>query len=405
MIKVDQISKVFNLYRSPVDRLKELVFRKTYHTRYQALDSISFELERGETLGILGQNGAGKSTLLKVLTGILLPDSGSVSLDGRITGLLELGTGFNTELSGRENIQLNATLLGLSPTEIQEKMDSIIDFTELGPFIEEQMKTYSSGMIMRLAFSVAIHADPTCFVVDEALSVGDAYFQQKCTKKIKEFKNAGGSIVFVSHDMAAVQMLCDRAILLTKGKVTATGKTSEVIHAYHFELTQTEDAANPVAYSEDDLSFGNFDIKIMDVRILGTESKTNKFVSGEVAQIKVSIASKIDFPELTLGIQIRDRWGQVIYGTNSFHLKTPIAVHKEHAYDLAVEIPMNLGVGKYTLTCALHSGPQHGDECFHWVDDVHEFEITSVKDNYFEGVVKLDPVLTVGDAQPLVIKY
>ena len=176
MIKVEGISKKFKLYRSPADRLKEIVLRKPYHKDFLALDNISFEVGTGQTLGIIGQNGAGKSTLLKILSGIVIPDSGSIQVDGKVTGLLELGTGFNSEMTGLENIYMNGTLIGMTKDEIDRKKQTIIDFSELGEFIHEPIKTYSSGMTMRLAFSIAIHADPTCFLVDEALSVGDAYF-------------------------------------------------------------------------------------------------------------------------------------------------------------------------------------------------------------------------------------
>ena len=219
MISVSNISKTFKLYKSPADRLKEIVLRRSFHRVFHALKDVSFEIQEGETLGIVGQNGAGKSTVLKLLTGILIPDTGNIHISGKITGLLELGTGFNAEFSGLDNIFLNGTYLGLSRQEIKSKLDNIIGFAELNEFIHEPIKTYSSGMVMRLAFSVAIHADPKAFVVDEALSVGDAYFQQKCMQKIKEFKNNGGSIVFVSHDMNAVKVLCDQAILLDEGHV------------------------------------------------------------------------------------------------------------------------------------------------------------------------------------------
>jgi len=206
--------KQFKLYRSPADRLREIVYRKKYHKDFVALDNISFEVKNGETLGIIGQNGAGKSTLLKILSGIVIPDSGTINVDGKVTGLLELGTGFNAEMTGLENIYMNGTLIGMTKDELDRKKQTIIDFSELGDFINEPIKTYSSGMTMRLAFSIAIHADPTCFLVDEALSVGDAYFQQKCMRKIQEFRAGGGSIVFVSHDMNAVKTLCDAAIML-----------------------------------------------------------------------------------------------------------------------------------------------------------------------------------------------
>jgi ABC-type polysaccharide/polyol phosphate transport system ATPase subunit len=213
MINVEGISKQFKLYRSPADRLREIVYRKKYHKDFVALDNISFEVKNGETLGIIGQNGAGKSTLLKILSGIVIPDQGTITVDGKVTGLLELGTGFNAEMTGLENIYMNGTLIGMTKDELDRKKQTIIDFSELGEFINEPIKTYSSGMTMRLAFSIAIHADPTCFLVDEALSVGDAYFQQKCMRKIQEFRAAGGSIVFVSHDMNAVKILCDAVIV------------------------------------------------------------------------------------------------------------------------------------------------------------------------------------------------
>lgn len=234
MIAVDQISKRFKLYRAPSDRLKEILFRRSFHKDFHAVSDVSFTVNAGETLGIIGENGAGKSTLLKLLTGVLIPDTGQIHINGKITGLLELGTGFNPEFSGIDNIIHNATYLGLSRREINGRLDRIVEFTELGDFIHEPIKTYSSGMVMRLAFSTAIHADPTAFVVDEALSVGDAYFQQKCMEKIREFKANGGSIVFVSHDMNAVKVLCDKALLLDHGRVAEEGQPENVINAYNF---------------------------------------------------------------------------------------------------------------------------------------------------------------------------
>src|SRR6056297_3437905 len=204
MIHVNSICKNFYLYQKPVDRLKEIFLKRCFHREHHALKEVSFEVKQGETFGIIGENGSGKSTLLKIITGILLPDSGHFHVDGRITGLLELGTGFNHEFSGLENIYMNATYIGMEKQDIHKKLDAIIAFTELGEFIHEPIKTYSSGMLMRLAFSIAYHADPACFVVDEALSVGDAHFQQKCIKTLKDFKNSGGSIVFVSHDLNSV---------------------------------------------------------------------------------------------------------------------------------------------------------------------------------------------------------
>ena len=233
MIRVEGVSKKFRIYATPGDRLKEKILGRSYHHEYQALSEISFEVGAGETLGIIGQNGAGKSTLLKILSGVLMPDTGRIEVSGKVTGLLELGTGFNPELTGVQNIAMNGTFLGMSHADIEAKRDTIIEFAELGPFIDEPIKKYSSGMLMRLGFAIAIHADPECFLVDEALSVGDAYFQQKCMRKIQEFKMQGGSIIFVSHDINAVRVLCDTVILLQSGKVISSGPPKEVVDYYN----------------------------------------------------------------------------------------------------------------------------------------------------------------------------
>lgn len=392
MIKADSISKKFKLYRSPADRLKEIVTRKKYHTHFQALNNISFEVADGETLGIIGQNGAGKSTLLKILTGILLPDSGAIYIDGRITGLLELGTGFNYEMTGLENIYMNGTLLGISKEEIDKKREAIIDFAELGEFIYESIKTYSSGMVMRLAFSIAIHADPKCFVVDEALSVGDAYFQQKCMSKIKAFRNKGGSIIFVSHDMNAVKMLCDKAILLNQGVIIEHGDPETVVNSYNFLISKLSDKENKMTtVDKDKHSYGTFEAKINKVTIIGENSKSNIISSGEIALITVEIELYKDIEDATVGILIRDKYGQDIFGTNTYHHKLGLNLEKHKAYRCLFKMKMDIGCGKYTVTAALHSKDTHIEDCFHWIDKVATFEIAGNYDKYFTGSCKLYP--------------
>ena len=392
MIKVDSISKKFKLYRSPADRLKEIVTRKKYHTDFQALNNISFEVADGETLGIIGQNGAGKSTLLKILTGILLPDSGAIYIDGRITGLLELGTGFNFEMTGLENIYMNGTLLGMSREEIDKKKETIIDFAELGEFIYESIKTYSSGMVMRLAFSIAIHADPKCFVVDEALSVGDAYFQQKCMSKIKAFRNKGGSIIFVSHDMNAVKILCDQAILLNQGAVIELGNPDTVVNSYNFLISRLSDKENKMTIvNKDKHSYGTFEAKINKVILIGENSKSNIISSGEIALITVEFELYKDIEDATVGILIRDRYGQDIFGTNTYHHKLGLNLEDHKAYRCLFKMRMDIGCGKYTLTAALHSKDTHIENCFHWIDNVATFEIAGNYDKYFTGLCKLYP--------------
>lgn len=372
MISVKDISKEFKLYHNPADRLKEIVFRKTLHRKYFALKGVSFEVAEGESMGIVGQNGAGKSTLLKILTRILLPDSGTVQVDGRITGLLELGTGFNFEFTGLQNIYLNGTLLGISKDQLDAKKEAIIQFSELGEFIYEPIKTYSSGMVMRLAFSTAIHADPRAFVVDEALSVGDAYFQQKCMRKIKEFKEAGGSIVFVSHDMNAVKVLCDRALLLEKGHALEAGDPDQVINVYNFLLAKRgkgEEIQFQNTY-EAAKSYGNLKVEITAARMLNENGEeTELFVSGKACTMEISLRAKKTVRDFTVGVLIRDRFGQDVFGTNTYHLKVPLSLKSEQSCTVTYSIKeFNIGAGKYTLNLAVHRDETHVEECYQWLD-------------------------------------
>jgi len=397
MIRVESISKQFKLYRAPADRLKEIVTGKKYHTDFQALKDVSFTVAPGETLGIVGQNGAGKSTLLKILTGILLPDCGTISLDGKITGLLELGTGFNPEMTGIENIYMNGTLLGMSRDEIDRKKDAIIDFTELGSFIYEHIKTYSSGMTMRLAFSIAIHADPKCFVVDEALSVGDAYFQQKCMQRIRDFRQKGGAIIFVSHDMNAIKVLCDKAILLECGAVLEKGVPEAVVNRYNFLIAKKNDSNNMITVSTktEGQSYGTFEAKIKNVSITGDNSRSNVMRSGEYATITLEIESTKDRNDVTAGILIRDKFGQDVFGTNTFHHELELALRGGCVVMCLFRLRMDIGPGKYTLTAAVHSSDTHLADCFHWADGVASFEVAGNTDKTFVGMCKLYPDITV----------
>ena len=219
-IKVNDVTKVYALYSKPVDRLKESlsITKKSYHKDYYALKNISFDVKEGECVGLLGTNGAGKSTILKIITGVLNPTGGNVEINGKISALLELGAGFNPEYTGIENIYMNGTLMGFSRAEIERRMEDILDFADIGDFVHQPVKTYSSGMFVRLAFAVAINIDPEILIVDEALSVGDVFFQAKCYKKFEDFKKAGKTILLVTHSLGTVAKYCDRAIILDKGE-------------------------------------------------------------------------------------------------------------------------------------------------------------------------------------------
>jgi len=392
VIEVKDISKTFKLYSKPSDRLKEKFFRKPYHKVHHALKKVSFRVEDGETLGIIGQNGAGKSTLLKILMNVTMPDEGIIYTSGKITGLLELGTGFNPEMTGLKNIYMNGMLLNMSKEEIDNKKDKIIEFSELGDFINEPIKTYSSGMVMRLAFSVAIHADPQCFLVDEALSVGDAHFQQKCMKKIREFKESGGSIIFVSHDMNSVKMLCDKAILLENGVGVDYGTPESVVNQYNFLISKLSDSESKMTLKdvENKKEYGSYEAEIASVNIVGEDSESDVVSSGEKTRIEILIRSYEDIDNVTLGIMIRDKYGQDIYGTNTYHLNKKLNLQKDTEINCVYNFHMNLAPGKYTLTAALHSEDTHLDKCYHWIDNWTEFEVVGYKNNIFAGITDLN---------------
>jgi lipopolysaccharide transport system ATP-binding protein len=390
MIRVANISKRFKLYASPADRLKELLLRKKFHVDYDALDNLSFEVKDGETLGVIGRNGAGKSTLLKILTGVTLPDSGVIDINGKITGLLELGTGFNPELTGMQNIHDNGLLLNMTSREIEEKRDAIIEFSELGDFINEPIKTYSSGMVMRLAFSIAIHAEPKCFVVDEALSVGDAHFQQKCTKRIKEFRDQGGSIIFVSHDMNAVKTLCDSALLLERGQVISSGDPESVVNNYNFLLAKSDGEA-PIKRQATSNDYGTMEAQIERVQVTGEKSLSSVVSSGETVLIEVTLRAVKDIDNVTIGMLIRDKFGQDIFGTNSRLLGQSLTVRKGQRYTGSFEMPIDLGAGKYTITIALHTEEDHVERCFHWHDRIASLEVAGYHGSRFTGLCRLHP--------------
>jgi ABC-type polysaccharide/polyol phosphate transport system ATPase subunit len=415
MIIVDSISKKFKLYRSPADRMKEILIRKKYHTDFQALNNVSFSVAAGETLGIIGENGAGKSTLLKILTGILLPDSGTISIDGKITGLLELGTGFNAEMTGIENIYMNGTLLNMTREEIERKKNAIIDFSELGEFIYEQLKTYSSGMVMRLAFAIAIHADPRCFVVDEALAVGDAYFQQKCMRKIIEFKDTGGSIIFVSHDMNAVKILCDAAILLQKGGIVKSGKPAEVTDLFlgiilkKMHQGESEVIINKPSEAEKSIPFApkqvasSGDVEVVSFRILdGQDGEVSHITSEANVKIEYEIRSLKRMEDPHYGIAIKSNLGVSIFETNTYCMKIKTApLGKGEIVKVRFAFKCNLSPGDYSICIGVaNKGYDRGSfEEYSLV--LHDAGILKVVVNreqiIYGGVYNIMPIVFIND--------
>lgn len=409
MIKVEGVSKKFKLYRSPADRLKEILFRRPYHKDFVALDNISFELGPGQTLGIVGQNGAGKSTLLKILSGVMIPDKGTIQINGNVTGLLELGTGFNPEMTGLENIYMNGILIGMTKDEIDRKKQTIIDFSELGEFIQEPIKTYSSGMTVRLAFSIAIHADPTCFLVDEALSVGDAYFQQKCMRKIQEFRAGGGSIVFVSHDMNAVKTLCDTAIILDYGRMIDTGKPKDVVDFYqNLILKKSHQGDIPVVVIKNEKDNANVgstsstgQVELISFTIYNENDKEVSYIESEnIVKIIYEIKALTDIDEPQYGLFIRNKLGLSIFETNTYcmNVKTQKILKNQIAI-VKWEMKIPLIHGTYTFSIGVaNKGYDIGSfkEYLLLVHDTGIINITSRKSSIvYDGIFNIQPTITV----------
>lgn len=401
MIHAQNITKHFRFYAKPSDRLREIITRRPRHYSHTALDGISFDVASGETLGILGRNGAGKSTLLKILTGVLLPDSGNFHIVGRITGLLELGTGFDNNLTGAQNILANGLLLGMTRQEIADRRQEIIDFSELGSFIDEPLRTYSSGMIMRLAFAIGIHADPSCFVIDEALSVGDAHFQQKCMRRIREFRAEGGSIIFVSHDINAVKMLCDKVIVLEGGKSVFSGQPEAGANYYNRLLAEETDLDGQAVQQA---HYGSGEASISSCTLTGHDSGGTTVTSGETTDITVDIEAHQELDDISLGLMIRDRFGQDIFGTNTWYLKQPLAMRKGETRRCRLTLDAWLAPGKYTLTLALHEGSDHTHHCYQWCDNLIRFEVAGIRGPTFGGLCRLPLSCTFEPHEPSLSK-
>lgn len=395
MLSVQQVSKSYKLYDKPMDRLWGYLLKQPKYRQYQALKGINIELADGEVLGILGQNGAGKSTLLKILAGVAKADQGEVRIDGRVTGLLELGTGFDGNLSGYDNITTNGLLIGMTLAEIQQRKEDIIAFSELGDFIHEPMRTYSSGMSMRLAFAIAIHAEPKCFLVDEALSVGDGYFQQKCMRKIKQFREAGGSLVFVSHDLNAVKLICDRVVVLDQGEIVAEGDAETAVNIYNRILAR-EAVIEPNTEVTTAQNYGTKQAEIMASAVWGEQSKTTTVASGEKLNLRICMKANEELPEITVGVLMRDRFGQDVFGTNSMLLGEDIQhVQAGSEWQVTYVIDANVMPGKYTFSVALHTQENHLHECFHWHDRIAEVTVAGYRQQLFSGICNLPTAIRV----------
>lgn len=368
MIKVEHVSKKYKLYNAPVDRMKEAlsVKKKTYHREFFALEDINFTVDQGEILGIVGVNGSGKSTLLKIITDVLTPSSGSVTVNGKISALLELGAGFNPEYTGIENIYLNGTLLGYTNSEMKEKIPAIIKFAEIGDFIHQPVKSYSSGMFARLAFAVAINVDPDILIVDEALSVGDLNFQIKCMKKFDEFRNAGKTILFVSHDVNAIKRYCTRTIWIKQGHLVADGSTDDVTDRYldflhsaeasEFRSDGKEVNNEPCEDVEYESQNPNDIGRITNIRLLdkdGNEAQDIQF--GDEMSVELEyIMKREDIGEIVLGVAIYAKDNQYICGLNTLLDKHHVNYKKGKNKIVLHYQKMNILGGTYSFDIAIY---------------------------------------------------
>jgi len=317
-IEVNNLTKVYRLYNSPRDRLREIISLngKKFHHEFYALNDVSLKVEKGETVGVIGQNGGGKSTLLKIICGVIRPTSGSVHINGRIAALLELGAGFHPEFTGRENVYMNGALIGFSREEMNQRFPAIESFAEIGEFIEQPVKTYSSGMFVRLAFAGAINVNPDILVVDEALAVGDTRFQLKCIEKMKEFKKSGKTIIFVTHDIYSVRNFCDRAIWLHQGMIKLTGDTISVTDAYaDFMKFEFNHDNNPqMAPKESKYNILSIDrVHVMNSNLF----ETNEIEAGKPFSIKVEYKLHEDFEGVVGGVAIYSKDNTYVCGLNT----------------------------------------------------------------------------------------
>lgn len=316
-LEVKDLSKIYRLYNKPIDRLKEAlgIGKKAYHREFYALDNLNFTVNKGETIGIIGTNGSGKSTLLKIITGVLNPSSGKIQVNGKISALLELGAGFNPEYSGFDNIYLNGSMFGFTKAEIDNKIESITDFADIGDFIYQPVKNYSSGMFARLAFAVAINVEPDILIVDEVLAVGDLEFQLKCMDKFNEFRNSGKTILYVSHDINSVKRYCDSCIWIQNGKMEAIGNTDNVTDRYidYMKREKPQDTDSAVVESSG-CNIG----QINDIRILNEfnqEVSEINYHDKVVVEVDYELFQKVENP--VVGIAIRSLDNKYICGLNT----------------------------------------------------------------------------------------
>lgn len=387
---VSHVGKAYKRYAGKWARVLEWLTGHSQHQKTWVLNDISFTVSPGEAVGIIGVNGAGKSTLLKIITGTTEPTKGHVTMHGRVAAMLELGMGFHPDFTGRQNAMMAGQLLGLRPTVITACMPAIEAFAEIGDYMDRPVRMYSSGMQMRLAFSVATAIRPDILIVDEALSVGDTYFQHKSFDRIREFRKQGTTLLIVSHDKQAIQSICDRAILLSHGRVAMEGDPEAVMDYYNALLADQQNQTVRQSESADGkirMDSGTLEAEIVNVEILNAVGQPLEVVAvGENVRVKIDVKINNNIDGLVLGFGIKDRLGQMIFGTNTFHTKQKI--DHANAGDLVqfnIYFAANLGVGSFSVHCSLVRNDNHVEKNYHWIDRAKVFEVINLDKPLFVG--------------------
>jgi ABC-type polysaccharide/polyol phosphate transport system ATPase subunit len=416
IIRGQKISKCFRIYRHPSDHLKELLTlgKRKYHEPFWAVKDVDVQVERGCCLGIVGENGSGKSTLLRMIAGVLRPTYGKVDIGGRVSALLELGAGFNPHFTGRENIYLNAAILGFSDAQTRARIPAIEKFAEIGDFVDRPVRTYSSGMFVRLAFAVAIHMDPDILIVDEALAVGDLFFQQRCMRRIQQLKSQGVTIVFVSHDLALIRSLADQAIWMEHGQVHLEGKTDEVVSKYlaamvtrgSKEVMEEKAIGTPITTSDElsiseealakipnfvthlsniDHRYGNGKARVRGIGVYGNNGESlTGVLQGDRICIRVSIEFDQDVEQPNVGFMLRNRLGEDVTGTNVANegIRLPAARAGDRlSVDFVMDLPF-LHPGFYYFSPAVADGGLDQYEICDWIDNAYAIDVNQRASTY-----------------------
>lgn len=401
ILSVENIGKAYKTYHPEWKRfLTWLGLKSEAQTEHWVLRHISFKLARGEAIGIIGQNGAGKSTLLKLITGTLQPNEGCIRIDGRISAMLELGLGFSPELTGRENALHVSGLMGIPMNEILESLPAIAAFAEIGAYFDEPLRTYSSGMQARLAFSVATAFRPDILIVDEVLAVGDAYFVHKSQQRIRSFQEEGTSLLVVAHDADAIQTLCDRAILLDQGRCLMEGEPGPVLDFYNALIADRE-SATIRQEREPEGAYrtisGSGEARVESLSLLNEEGQELEWVRvGQKVRLIVNIKIHEPINELVFGYQIKDRLGRIVFGTNTHLLDIPLRhLEKGEALKIDCGFTANMGIGSYSISTALHTGDNHLLKNYEWRDLALMLTVYNHDQQDFIGLNWLPPEIEI----------